>query len=304
MKKLSALTQMQYHVTQQCGTEPPFENDFWNHHEPGLYVDVVSGEPLFLSIHKFDSGSGWPSFTQPIHGQALVENSDDSYGMRRVEVRSKQADSHLGHVFDDGPAENGGLRYCINSASLRFIHQNQLQSEGYGDYLRWFEPSETAVLAGGCFWGMQDLLRKQKGVLSTRVGYCGGHLENPTYPQVSSGQTGHAEAVLIEFDPLVLSYRDLLRFFFKIHDPTTVNAQGNDMGTQYRSAIFYLNDSQKNIAEDLIQTIAALGVFDEPIATTVESFSQFYMAETYHQDYLEKNPNGYTCHFIRHEWNF
>ncbi len=134
----STLTPEQYAVTQQCGTEPPFQNAFWDNHEAGLYVDVVSGEPLFASIHKFDSGTGWPSFTQPVAPNG-TEHEDRSYGMRRVEVRSKHADSHLGHVFPDGPREAGGMRYCINSASLRFIPLAELEAAGYGAYRVVFE---------------------------------------------------------------------------------------------------------------------------------------------------------------------
>ena len=135
---VDALTPEQYHVTQENGTERPFTGEYCNNHEPGIYVDIVSGEPLFASVNKFDSGSGWPSFTQPINADSLVETRDRSHFMERVEVRSAQADSHLGHVFPDGPTEAGGLRYCINSASLRFIHRDDLEGQGYGQYLGLF----------------------------------------------------------------------------------------------------------------------------------------------------------------------
>jgi len=139
---ISRLTPEQFRVTQQSATERPFSNEFWDHHEPGIYVDVVSGEPLFSSLDKFDSGCGWPSFTKPLEGENVEEHSDTSYGMRRTEVRSTHADSHLGHVFDDGPRDKGGLRYCINSASLRFIPLEELENEGYGEYRKLFEPKE------------------------------------------------------------------------------------------------------------------------------------------------------------------
>jgi peptide-methionine (R)-S-oxide reductase len=138
---ISKLTPEQYRVTQQNGTEMPFQNEFWNNKEPGLYVDIVSGEPLFTSLNKFDSGCGWPSFTKPIEPENVVENRDASHGMVRTEVRSSQGDSHLGHVFDDGPRSEGGLRYCINSASLRFIPLDKLEAEGYGSYRKLFETS-------------------------------------------------------------------------------------------------------------------------------------------------------------------
>ncbi|HXF10202.1 MAG TPA: peptide-methionine (R)-S-oxide reductase MsrB [Desulfuromonadaceae bacterium] len=132
------LTREQFAVTQQNATEPPFRNEFWNHHEPGIYVDIVSGEPLFSSLDKFDSGCGWPSFSQPLPGEKLVEKTDQSFGMTRVEVRSPAADSHLGHVFDDGPRDRGGLRYCINSAALRFVPVNEMEAQGYGKLLDLF----------------------------------------------------------------------------------------------------------------------------------------------------------------------
>ena len=139
LEAISRLTAEQYQVTQQCGTEPAFRNEYWDNKEPGIYVDVVSGEPLFASVDKYDSHSGWPSFTTAIEPGNVVEHTDTSYGMRRVEVRSAHGDSHLGHVFPDGPAEAGGLRYCINSAALRFIPLDDLEREGYGDYRKLFE---------------------------------------------------------------------------------------------------------------------------------------------------------------------
>jgi methionine-R-sulfoxide reductase/methionine-S-sulfoxide reductase len=305
-KQLPPLTDLQYYVTQECGTEPPFNNAYWNHKAQGIYVDIVSGEPLFLSIHKFDSGTGWPSFTQAVQPDVLVENSDQSHGMTRVEVRSKTADSHLGHVFEDGPQEQGGRRFCINSAALRFIPKEQMEQAGYGAYLTAFTTSieERVVLAGGCFWGMQDLLRRLPGVLHTRVGYTGGLLANPNYDQVSTGNTMHAEAVELVFDSAQLSFENLLRFFFKIHDATTINRQGNDIGTQYRSAIFYTNQTQKIQAQQLIEHINQTGVLKHTIITELAPLDQFYEAEDYHQDYLQKHPDGYSCHYIRPDWNF
>ena len=317
------LTPEQYRVTQQCGTEPPFRNAYWDNHEPGLYVDVVSGEPLFSSTDKFDSGSGWPSFTRPV-AATVVEKQDVSHGMVRVEVRSKGGDSHLGHVFDDGPREKGGLRYCINSASLRFIPAGKLVAEGYGQYAGLFglaaaggagagaaaeaggakaapvKDREVAVLAGGCFWGMEDLLRKIPGVLETEVGYTGGWLVNPRYDDTHDSKSGHAEAVRIVFDPRKLSYEELLeKWFFRMHDPTTLNRQGNDVGTQYRSAIFYEDEAQKATAEAVRARVQASGRWKGTITTELAKASTWYKAEDYHQDYLEKHPGGYTCHWLR-----
>lgn len=301
------LTPEQFKVTQECGTEPPFRNAYWDHHAAGLYVDIVSGEPLFASTDKFDSGSGWPSFTKPVDGKAgVVEKRDVTHGMERVEVRSKKGDSHLGHVFDDGPQDKGGLRYCINSAALKFIPVAELAAKGYGEYEKLFAKAptaaaqtEVAVLAGGCFWGMEDLIRKLPGVIETEVGYAGGALDKPTYNDVKKGNTGHAEAVQVTFDPKKLRYEELLAFFFRIHDPTTVNRQGNDVGTQYRSALFVFNEDQRKTAERVKDQVNKSGKWKKPVVTEIVSAGKFYPAEEYHQDYLVKNPGGYTCHYIR-----
>jgi peptide methionine sulfoxide reductase msrA/msrB len=305
------LTPEQYFVTQKSGTEPPFRNPFWNNHAPGIYVDVVTGEPLFSSLDKFDSGTGWPSFVKPL-APNVVEKKDVSHGMVRVEVRSKHGDSHLGHVFDDGPRDKGGLRYCINSASLRFIPADQLAAEGYAEYASLFPSAkasagpvakpgtEVAVLAGGCFWGMEELIRKIPGVLETEAGYTGGWLENPTYDDTHDSKSGHAESVKVVFDPKKLSYEELLeKWFFRMHDPTTKDRQGNDRGTQYRSHIFYTTEQQKQVAEAVKARVDKSGKWKNPVVTQISAASKWYPAEDYHQDYLQKHPGGYTCHYMR-----
>jgi methionine-S-sulfoxide reductase len=158
---------------------------------------------------------------------------------------------------------------------------------------------ETAILAGGCFWGIEDLIRKQPGIIKTEVGYTGGVLHNPTYNEVKKGTTGHAEAIRIEFDPEVISYKSLLNYFFRIHDPTTLNRQGNDIGSQYRSAIFYTDDKQKQIAQDVKANVVKSGHWKNPVVTEITKAGPFFPAEDYHQNYLVKNPGGYTCHFER-----
>jgi len=284
------LTDIQKYVTQENGTEPPFKNEYWNNHEEGIYVDVVSGEVLFSSLDKFDSGSGWPSFTKPLVASNVIENKDLTYGMKRIEVRSSEGNSHLGHVFDDGPKDKGGLRYCINSASLKFIPKDKLAEEGYGEYLKLFDKKseESIVFAGGCFWGVEAVFEHVKGVKEAVSGYAGGDKETADYEIVSRGESGHAESVRVTYDPKEVSLDKLLEIFFNIaHDPAQLNRQGSDVGTQYRSAIFTADEAQENVVKSYIENLKK----SRSIVTEVNNLEEFYPAEAYHQDYAKAHPN-------------
>jgi len=309
------LSPRQYAVACNEDTEPPFRNALWDNHARGLYVDVVSGEPLFSSEDKYDSGTGWPSFTRPVESGRVVERPDDRLGTSRTEIRSAHGDAHLGHVFPDGPGP-AGLRYCVNSASLRFIPVERLEQEGYGRYVPLFAEkparatddnsaaakpaAEVATLAGGCFWGMEEILRGIPGVLSTRVGYTGGHVENPRYEDTHDGGSGHAEAVEVRFDPSKLSFEELLeKWYFRMHDPTTRDRQGNDRGSQYRSAIFFHGEKQRRKAEEVRGRVERSGRWKRPIVTQIVPAGVLWPAEEHHQKYLQKHPGGYTCHYVR-----
>jgi peptide methionine sulfoxide reductase msrA/msrB len=276
-------------VVLNAGTEPPFCGQFTDNKQDGIYVCVVGGLPLFKSEHKFLSKSGWASFHTPFDPAHIIERTDRSHGMVRVEILDARTGAHLGHVFEDGPAPTG-RRYCLNSAALKFIPKgSDLPPES--------QPvkTEVAYFAGGCFWGVEDAFAAVNGVLDVESGFAGGKSASVSYKEVCYGSTGHAEVVKVTFDPKVASYRELVKQFFRIHDATTLNRQGPDVGDQYRSAIFTTSDEQAAIAKEIIAKLGQIPQFQRtPIVTKVEPVRNYVRAEDYHQDYHAKN--GGHCH--------
>lgn len=273
------LTKTESSVINEKGTERPFTGKFYKHSEKGTYICKKCGSALYHSTDKFASDCGWPSFDDEIAG--AVDKYPDADGMR-TEIVCASCKAHLGHVFTGERLTPKNVRHCVNSVSLDFI-PSVLPAGRYG----------IAIFAGGCFWGVEYFLQKEPGVISVTSGYIGGTVKNPTYKEVCTGNTGHAEAVKVIYSPDKTTYEKVLKLFLEIHDPTQVGRQGPDIGDQYRSEIFYLNEDQKVIAEKNLNILRAKGL---KIATTVTKGSEFYEAEKYHQDYYFNNGKVPYCH--------
>ena len=277
-KKLNKLTKQEEAIIIYKGTEAPFTGKYYKFNEKGTYTCKRCNAELFRSGDKFDSECGWPSFDNAIPG--AVKFVPDKDGIR-TEIICNNCGAHLGHIFKGENFTPKNTRYCINSISMNFVPAKK-------------EPVlEKAYFAGGCFWGVEFLFKDVNGVISTKVGYMGGTKPNPTYREVSSGTTGHAETLQVTFDPNKTSFEALAKLFFEIHDSTQVNRQGPDIGLQYRSAIFYVNDAQKQTAEKLVQILKDKGC---KVATQLAKADKFWPAEDYHQQYYQKNGKLPYCH--------
>ncbi|MFQ3332429.1 MAG: peptide methionine sulfoxide reductase msrA/msrB [Thalassomonas sp.] len=270
----SDLTPEEIHILKNKGTEAPFTGEYNEHFDAGIFICRACENPLYESNTKFNSDCGWPSFDDEIEG-AITRYEDLSGGRIRTEICCKKCDGHLGHVFAGEQITEKDTRHCVNSLSIRFKPYSQLQKATFG---------------AGCFWSVEKLFKATEGVYLASVGYMGGDTDMPTYNQVCSGTTNHAEVVDLYFNTEKVSYISLLNLFWENHNPTTVNRQGLDSGTQYRSVVFYHNDQQQKEAEQSKREQQAS--WENEIVTQILPASAFYRAEEYHQNYLNKNNLG------------
>lgn len=273
------LSKEESRVILEKGTERPWTGKYTNNKEAGTYICNQCGAALYRSVDKFDAHCGWPSFDDEIKGAVTrVPDADGS----RTEIVCTNCGGHLGHVFEGEGFTSKDTRHCVNSVSLDFVPA-VLEKGSY----------TTAIFAGGCFWGVEYFLQQEPGVLAVVSGYIGGHVKNPSYKEVCTGNTGHAEAVRVVYDPEKTSYDKLVKLFLEIHDPTQVDRQGPDIGSQYRSEIFYINEEQRVVAKKYLDILRDKGY---KVATGLTAATEFYDAEAYHQDYYFENGKAPYCH--------
>ena len=273
--RLNKLSPAESRVIRDKGTEAPNSGELVHNKESGFYICRQCDAPLYHSQDKFDSGCGWPSFDDEIF--RAVERRRDADGIR-TEILCRRCGGHLGHVFSGEGFTQKNTRHCVNSISMKFVPEKNLKK---------------AVFAAGCFWGVEHLFKQKQGVIDTRVGYSGGHTKNPSYQEVCRGDTGHVEAIEIRYDPQIVGYSDLVKFFFEIHNPAQANGQGPDIGPQYLSVIFFEDQKEKEIAASLSETLRKSG---QKVATKIEPASEFWPAEAHHQDYYSRKGGVPYCH--------
>lgn len=284
--KYNPLTSEEKAVILNKGTERPFTGEYDKTTAKGTYVCKQCDAPLYRSEDKFDAHCGWPSFDDEIKG--AVKRIPDADG-QRIEIECANCGAHLGHVFLGEGLTYKNTRYCVNSISMKFIPAAEKTENMNKDY-------ETAYFASGCFWGTQYYLMKAKGVISSTVGYMGGHKKNPTYREVCTGETGHVETTQVVFDKTKTSYEDLVKLYYETHDFTQVGGQGPDIGDQYRSVIFYASEDQRRIAEKYIGILTGKGY---KVSTILRAAPEFWKAEDYHQEYYAKNHGSPYCHIYK-----
>jgi peptide methionine sulfoxide reductase msrA/msrB len=287
------LSSEQYYVLREEGTEAAFSGKLLMNKEKGVYKCGGCGNPLFTDDMKFDSHCGWPSFDKEISGGKIVMHEDNKFGMNRTEIECAKCGGHLGHLFDDGPTETG-LRYCVNSASLEFVSEKDASVQK----AKGGQKMDTITLGGGCYWCVEAVYEMLEGVVKVESGFSGGNTKNPSYEEVCSGKTGHAEVVQLVYEESKISLEEILKVFFTVHDPTTLNRQGADVGTQYRSVIFYRNENERIIVKDIVDELNLEKVYDSPIVTQITAFKRFYSAEKYHQDYYKLNKEEQYCKLV------